>query len=74
MQRKKDDHLNVQARPNAGAPVGHDRARSGTRAPEGRSGGSNNFPPGHGTARDSWDDLHHCGNAGIHCHAMKIDL
>ena len=31
-------------------------------------------PPGHDTARDSWDDLHHCGNAGIHCHAVKIDL
>ena len=31
-------------------------------------------PPGHGTARDSWDDLHHCGNDGIHCHAVKIYL
>ena len=32
------------------------------------------YPPGHHTGCDSWDDLHHCGNAGIHWHAVKIDL
>ena len=31
-------------------------------------------PPGHHTGRDSRDDLHHCGNAGVHWHAVKMHL